>query len=104
MNLDLLPVLALLVAVRLTNKQVNNDNIMIQRYDGKCLTPGSCRRKEACFMAFAHVCGINTPTMDYFKLQYEVIWLAKYLKLTLSSQALMSWSEPALAHQCVMIY
>lgn len=59
--------------------------------------------KEACFIAFAHFCGADTPTTVYFRLHHEVIWLAKFLKLAVRSQALMSWSEPAPAHQRVMI-
>ena len=71
---------------------------------GKCLTTGSWGEKEAWFIAFAHFCDVNTPTMVCFKLQDEVICLAKFLKLTVSSQALLSWSKPVVAHQCVVTY
>ena len=83
---------------------MNSDNVRIQWHAGKCLTTGSWGEKEAWFTAFAHFCDVNTPTMVCFKLQHEVICLAKFLKLTVSTQALLSWSKPVVAHQRVMIY
>ena len=71
---------------------------------GKCLTTGSWGEKEAWFIAFAHFCDVNTPAMVCFKLRHEVICLAKFLKLAVSSQALLSWSKPVVAHQCIMTY
>ena len=88
----------------LINKHVNSDNVRIQWHAGKCLTAGSWGEKEAWFIAFAHFCDVNTPTMVCFKLQHDVICLAKFLKLTVSSQSLLSWSKPVVAHQRVMIY
>lgn len=72
---------------------------MIQWYACKYFTTDSRGKEEVWFIVFAHFCGANTLTMAYFKLQHKVICLSTFLKLTVSSQALMSLFSPPSAHQ-----